>query len=308
MKFAARLNGFKTEGKKTLEILKEISEIDKINYVDLNYPEHFKDLDLHTLKKFMEESNIKINSIALRFREEFKNGELGNCDYKLAEKAKKLCKEAIDIAKDLGVEIVTIWLGYDGFDYSFQIPYEKIWKQLIKNFKEIAGYDKKIKISIEYKPFQPRAYSFIPSIGTTLLMIHDIDEENVGITLDYCHMLMKGENPAYGLAIAAERNKLYGVHMNDGHGLNDDGLITGSITFIQTLEFIYYLKKFRYEGVIYFDTFPVREKGSDEVKRNIEIFERIEKLIEKIGMEEIEEIINSNDALKAQIILLKCLK
>ena len=75
MKFAARLNGFKTEGKKTLEILKEISEIDKINYVDLNYPEHFKDLDLHTLKKFMEESNIKINSIALRFREEFKNGE-----------------------------------------------------------------------------------------------------------------------------------------------------------------------------------------------------------------------------------------
>ena len=139
-------------------------------------------------------------------------------------------------------------------------------------------------------------------------MIHDIDEENVGITLDYCHMLMKGENPAYGLAIAAERNKLYGVHMNDGHGLNDDGLITGSITFIQTLEFIYYLKKFRYEGVIYFDTFPVREKGSDEVKRNIEIFERIEKLIEKIGMEEIEEIINSNDAVKAQIILLKCLK
>ncbi len=308
MKFAARINGFRTLKNTITDILEEISEIDKITHVDLNYPEHFQDIELDKLKQVLEEKNIKVNSVALRFRDEFKNGELGNCDYQISEKAKTLCKEAIDIVKILGGEIITIWLGYDGFDYSFQIPYEKIWKQLVNNFKEIANYNRNIKISIEYKPFQPRSYSMIPSIGTALLMTNDINLDNVGVTLDYCHMLMKGENPAYSLFLAAVRNKLYGVHLNDGHGMNDDGLITGSVTFIQTLEFIYYLKKFNYEGVVYFDTFPIRENGLEEVKKNIEIFEKIENLILKIGMDRIENIINSNNAIKAQTILLKCLK
>ncbi len=308
MKFAARINGFRTLKNTITDILEEISEIDKITHVDLNYPEHFQDIELDKLKQVLEEKNIKVNSVALRFRDEFKNGELGNCDYQISEKAKTLCKEAIDIVKILGGEIITIWLGYDGFDYSFQIPYEKMWKQLVNNFKEIANYNRNIKISIEYKPFQPRSYSMIPSIGTALLMTNDINLDNVGVTLDYCHMLMKGENPAYSLFLAAVRNKLYGVHLNDGHGMNDDGLITGSVTFIQTLEFIYYLKKFNYEGVVYFDTFPIRENGLEEVKKNIEIFEKIENLILKIGMDKIENIINSNNAIKAQTILLKCLK
>ncbi len=308
MKFAARINSFKEKGKTTLDIINEISEIEKITHVDLNYPEHFENIDINELKKLLNEKNIKVNGIALRFRDEFKNGELGNYNREIAGKAKKLCLEAVDTAVQMGAEVVTIWLGYDGFDYSFQISYEKVWMELISSFKEIARYNKDIKISIEYKPFQPRAYSMIPSIGTTLLMIDDVKEDNIGITLDYCHMLMKGENPAYGLALAASRNKLYGIHMNDGHGLNDDGLITGSITFIQTLEFIYYLKKYSYNSAIYFDTFPIRENGQNEVRKNIEIYEKLNSLVDRIGLKRIEEIVNKNDAVAAQDILLECIK
>ena len=308
MKFAARINSFKEKRNSTLDIINKISKIEKITHVDLNYPEHFENIDINELKNLLKEKNIKVNGIALRFRDEFKNGELGNYNRDISEKAKKLCLEAVDTAVQMGAEIVTVWLGYDGFDYSFQISYEKVWKELVSSFKEIARYNKNIKISIEYKPFQPRAYSMIPSIGTTLLIIDDVQEENIGITLDYCHMLMKGENPAYGLALAASRNKLYGIHMNDGHGLNDDGLITGSVTFIQTLEFIYYLKKYSYNSAIYFDTFPIRENGQNEVRKNIEIYEKLDSLINKIGLEKIEDIINKNDAVAAQDILLECIK
>lgn len=307
MKFAARINSFKKNGENTLDIINKISEIEKITHVDLNYPEHFENVGFEELKRLLAEKNIKVNGLALRFRNEFINGELGNCEKETALKAKQLCMEAVDICEKMGADLVTIWLGYDGFDYSFQLPYEKVWKQLVESFKEIAAYNKNIRISIEYKPFQPRAYSMISDAGSTLLMVNDVNESNLGVTLDYCHMLMKGENPAYGLSQAAARGKLYGVHMNDGHGLNDDGLITGSVTFIQTLEFIYYLKKYSYNGVIYFDTFPVREKGIDEVRKNIEVYERLEKLIDKIGMNKLEEIINENDAVKVQNILLDCL-
>ena len=46
--------------------------------------------------------------------------------------ALQLCKDASDYCHGIGGEVVTIWLAYDGFDYSFQIDYEKVWNQ-IKN-------------------------------------------------------------------------------------------------------------------------------------------------------------------------------
>ena len=49
---------------------------------------------------------------------------------------------------------------------------------------ELKANNRKIKISIEYKPFQPRAFSMISSIGTTLLMVSETEEENIGVTLD----------------------------------------------------------------------------------------------------------------------------
>ena len=68
------------------------------------------------------------------------------------------------------------------------------------------------------------------------------------------------------------------------------------------------MKKYSYDGVIYFDTFPIRENGLDEVRKNIEVYEKIESLVGKIGMGKIEEIISENNAVKAQDILLECLK
>ena len=50
-------------------------------------------------------------------------------------------------------------------------------------------------------------------------MVNEINRENIGITLDYCHMLMKHENPAYWASILASRGKLFGVHLNDGYGV-----------------------------------------------------------------------------------------
>ena len=67
-----------------------------------------------------------------------------------------------------------------------------------------------IKISIEYKPFQPRSFSLVPNMATAMLLVEDIGRQNVGLTLDFCHMLMAGENPAAALALTASRGRLWG--------------------------------------------------------------------------------------------------
>lgn len=308
MKYATRINSFKRNEKDILKILDKISKIEGITHVDLNYPEHFENTTWEAIKEKLDEVGLKLNGLALRFRDEFINGELANADDNISNKAKQLCFEAMDICKKMNGEIVTIWLGYDGFDYCFQQDYAKAWEKIKSSFTEICDIEKSIKVSIEYKPFEPRVFSAIPSSTASLLMANEVNKPNIGVTLDYCHMLMKNENPAYGLALVAERNKLYGIHMNDGFGLKDDGIMVGSATLVQTLEFIYYLKKYNYDGVVYFDTFPIRESDVEECKYNIKMFDKLCKFIDNYGIERLNEIVSKNSGFSTMDILLDILK
>jgi xylose isomerase len=305
MKFATRVNSFvQNKAQSIEEIIEEIGKIEGITYIDLNYPEHFENNTVTEIGDILNKNDIKLNGVALRFREEFINGELGNSSSVVSQKAIELCKQAIDACRQLRGTVVTIWLGYDGYDYSFQIDYAKVWKQVVNALKVICTYNSDINISIEYKPFQPRAYSLVSSLGSTMTMINDVNCENLGATLDFCHMLMKNENPAFGVCLLGEKNKLYGVHLNDGCKFNDDGLMVGMVNFIQTLEFVYYLKKYNYDGIIYFDTFPVREDATLETVANVKMMRKINCLIERIGMEEIQKVIDKNDAIAVQEMVL----
>ncbi|PTJ54425.1 AP endonuclease, partial [Mammaliicoccus sciuri] len=269
MKIATRINSFLPEYDNDLErVFEKFNDIG-LTHVDLNYPEHVKGYTNDKIKHLLEKHNLIANGVALRFRDEFINGELGNSNIQTSNNALQLCKQACDFCREIGGDVVTIWLGYDGFDYSFQIDYVKVWEQIKTNIKEIAEYAPDLKISIEYKPFQPRAYAFIDSFGIALSMIKEINKDNVGITLDFCHMLMKHENPAYGASILGHQDKLYGIHLNDGYGLNDDGLMIGTSNLIKTIEFIYYSKLYNYDQAYYFDTFPVIEDPVEECRANI---------------------------------------
>lgn len=308
MKLAARINSYLRNKDHDLpSIFKEFHNAG-LNYVDLNYPEHTKDHTPEEMKKMLDENGLTLNGTAVRFRSDFINGEIGNADPEVAAKALQLCKDAVDYARALGGKVMTIWLGYDGFDYSFQINYRKVWDQLVKAYREICDYAPDMKISIEYKPFQPRGYSFIDSMGQTGMMIQDVNRENLGVTLDYCHMLMKHENPAFAADIFGSQGKLYGIHLNDGYGLNDDGLMIGTSTPFKTLEFLYYLKKHNYDGVIYFDTFPVIENAEKESERNIEMLSYLDRQIDRIGLDEIQKVIDSNDAIEASKLMLSFMK
>lgn len=307
MKLATRINSFLPKFNNSVEeVLQEFNQLG-LTHVDFNYPEHVIDISATKMKEIVQENNLLVNGVALRFRDEFINGELGNADSAISDRAVELCKEACDYCRDIGGEVVTIWLGFDGFDYSFQIDYEKVWNQIKDYLIQIADYAPDLKISIEYKPFQPRAYAFLDSFGVSLSMIHEVGRENLGITLDYCHMLMKHENPAYGASILGSRKKLFGVHLNDGYGLNDDGLMIGTNSLIKTIEFIYYTKLHSYEHAFYFDTFPVIEDPIAECKRNIKMIKKIDSVIDKLGMDYISGVIKENSGVKVSDLVLEIL-
>lgn len=292
MRFATRLNSFLSNGDDIKHVISQLSKVEGLTDVELNYPEHFSLYSATELKSFIAESKLNFSGVAVRFRNSFIHGEFKNRQN--AKKAVSLAHKAIEVVKEMGGNTVTIWLEFDGNDYSFQTDYSDNWNRIIQGFKDICDFDRNIKISIEFKPFEPRGYSSIPNTGTTLHALSCIARPNIGMTLDYCHSLMAMENPSFSLVLASMENKLFGVHLNDGTGYMDNGMIFGSNTVLKALEFIYYLKRFKYNGLIYFDTFPIREDPYWETGMNIMMFKRYWEKIEAIGMDKITEGILEN--------------
>lgn len=306
MKFATRLNSFLRSGQDLKEALKDIGEIDGVDYVDLNYPEYFNTYTSEEIHKSLEENGLKCNAINLRFRNTFLNGEFGNKDLHISKEAVELCKEAVDRCKELGGEQLIIWLGFDGFDYSFQLDYVNVWKQIANCFEEVCDYSS-LPVSIEYKPYEERVHCLIDSFGTTMLMLSEVNRKNLGVTLDFCHMLMKKENPAFATAWLLDRGKLFNMHLNDGEGSGDDGLMVGSVNLWKTVEVFYYLKKYDFAGAVYFDTFPKREEAVAECTANIQMCKCIINMIDKYGMDRMEEVIKQNDAILVSKMLIEIL-
>lgn len=306
MNYAGRMNSFIFKGQNVLDAIKAYRETKGMTHLEFNYPEHIAGYDLEEIKKAM--GDLKVNGFAVRWRNFFLNGDLTNPDEELRQKAITMCKEAADICRELGGSVITLWLENDGFDYPFQMDYEYCFKQVVEAIQEVADYAKDMKISIEYKPYEERNFALIDSTGMTMYLISQVDRENVGCTLDFCHMLMKHDSPSYGLALAASKGKLFGLHMNDGYGFQDSGLIFGSVNFSLCAEFIYYLKRYHYDGVVFFDTFPIRENAILEVQANIDAFEQISSMVDKIGVEEINKIVAKRDGISAQNLILEMMK
>jgi xylose isomerase len=307
MKYATRLNSFVNNDTDVEAALRTIAATKSVDHVDLNYPEHFT-MPTPQLGALLDELGLTLNSVAMRFRGPYIHGEYTNRDSEIRRDAIELTKQGIDATAELGCDLVTIWLGFDGYDYPFQKDYRQGLDLAIQAFVELADYRSDVRLSIEYKPYEERARAMISHSGTVLHVLDRVGKDNVGATLDFCHMLMAGDQPAFGASLLLSQQKLWGVHLNDGYGRFDDGLMVGSVHPWETAEFLYYLLRYDYQGVIYFDTFPRREDPSDEVVRNVAIVDRLLEKITAFGVDNITDIVQQQDGIKSHELLNDLLK
>ena len=305
-KFATRLNSFKSkwssdEKPTTIELIKRASKVEGLTHVDLNYPDH-SEPSIREISAITNDCGLAINGLAMRYytNPAFKLGAFTNPNKKVRQEAIDLTKAAIDALREIDSNLLTIWLGQDGFDYGFQVDYKKIWDDEINAIKEIAEHDKECLVSIEYKPNEPRAYSLLSNLGTTLLAIKDINLKNIGVTIDFAHILYSNEQPALVAALIDKHSQILGLHLNDGYGKRDDGLMVGSVHQLATIELLYHITKSKYQGPIYFDTFP-DTTNMDPIKEcelNISTVKQQLKLVDKlIQNNELSTAIENQDSI-----------
>jgi xylose isomerase len=227
---------------------------------------------------------------------QFAQGAFTHPQGEVRAQAVRLCIDAAELAAQRGIDHVILWMGPDGFDYPLQADFRQLWQHELDGFRAVCDATPTVRVSLEYKPAEPRRHSVVRNMGEALLMVSDVDRRNFGVTLDYCHLLMAKENPATAAALALQRGKLFGVHLNDGYGALDDGLMVGSVTFWQTVELLLTLKQGGFRGTIYFDTFPDRMDPAAECAANVAMMQRLEALIESIPARQLADAQLRQDA------------
>ena len=316
-RYATRLNSFASRADQEwpeltgrpspLRMAERAARAQGLTDVDLNYPDHV-DADPAGFARRLGDLGLGVNGLAMRYytNPAFKLGAFTNPDPAVRREAIDLTKRGIDATREAGSKLMTLWLGQDGFDYGFQVDYAAVWQLEIDGIREVAEHDPECLVSIEYKPNEPRAYSLLATCATTLLAVREVGCPNLGVTLDFAHVLYADEQPACAAALVHRNSRLLGVHLNDGYAKRDDGLMVGAVHLKATVELLRQIRRDGYEGALYFDTFP-DATGLDPVAEcavNIATVRRLMAVVDRLEADnQLSDAVARQDAVASQSIV-----
>lgn len=297
--FATRLNSFRGTGAASLSaLLAAVAGIPGLTAVELNYPQHVKGLRAEEIASLLQDHGLVLTALSLRFEGvDFALGAFTHPSAAIRGQAVHLAHEAVDLASQLGAPHVNLWMAHDGFDVPFEVDYAELWRRGVEGFQRVADRNPAIRVSVEYKPLEPRRVSLIASMADALLAVRDVGRPNFGVQIDFCHSLMARERPAAAAARALAEGRLFGVHLNDGYGPADDGLPVASVHLWETLELLWYLRAYGYQGTIYFDTFPERVDPRAEAAHNVATVQTLDRLLDRLAPDDLRALQREHDAL-----------
>ena len=130
---------------------------------------------------------------------------------------------SIDIARELGTDLLVLWLAREGtLCAESKSP---VWatKQLVDAINKMLEYDKGIRVCIEPKPNEPIDRSICGTMGHVMAVsAATIDPRRVGGNLESAHAILAGLDPANEIGFALAFGKLFTVHLNDQNGIRYD--------------------------------------------------------------------------------------
>jgi xylose isomerase len=228
---------------------------------------------------------------------EFLNGGITSKDPKVRKKAVQIIKDAKDFAVAIGADKVTCCPLGDGYEFNFQADYSETWQLLIETIGDAAAYFGDFPLFIEYKPSETRGRCYLNDAAKTLALVSAIGRSNLGVTLDFGHSVYGNKNPAEELSLLHSSGVPYYIHINDNDGNWDWDYFCGSYHYLAYIEFLYYLKKFKYTDYLTSDTSPTRWDVIRTFEANARTTNRISAVLDEIGVEKIEEMMAAGDYL-----------
>lgn len=235
-------------------------------------------------------------------------GTFASRDPKIRRQAIDTVKKSMELAARINCNNVSPWFGHDGYDYVFGADFIRAWDLIVEGLAECAEYNPDVKIAVEYKPREPRTHCFVSNLAKVLMLCQEVNKPNVGVNLDVGHALQGYENMAECVAMCKRfGDRLFHLHLNDNYRSWDDDMMPCSVHTLEWIELLYWLERTGYNGWYSLDVFPYRDNGVEIANESIGWFEAIFGLIEKVGMDRIENLITDGDPIKTSGVIRKAM-
>jgi xylose isomerase len=283
----------------TIEAIEAAGSVGDIEVLDLNYP--FTDgVSVDEVRDALAGNGISPWCVTPHiYTREFQAGAFTNPDPEVRRRVFALCEEAVGVAKELDTRTVKLWPGQDGYDLPLQSDYRELWKLSLDGVSTVAAMDDDVRVAIEYKTKEPRMHIAFSTAARTLVGIHQMAREDVGIVVDLGHSLFAKETPADVLHLVNDHGRLFTVEVNDNWREWDDDQPVGAIHLVETLEFFLAIREIGWDQPILLDQFPFREDPVEAARSSINTIRAIDAAIDRLDHEALADIRRRQDPLAA---------
>jgi len=273
------------------ERLRMAGQVRGIDGIEIVYPTEFANVG-ETIR-LIKESGLAVAAVNLNVKGEkqYELGSFTNPDPRIRARAVEALKCALDLAAELGAELVSCCPLIDGHNYCFEVDYLKQWGWLEEGIAEGARHRQDIRLSLEYKLNESRNYNLLSDVGRALYLCERVKQPNVGITVDIGHALIAKETPAEALSLVALTKRLFYVHFNDNGREWDWDMLPGAVNFWDLLEVMFYLRRINWNGWLSYDIVPRNGNPVNHMSAAISMVNRAAELVQKIGPEHLERYI-----------------
>lgn len=209
----------------------------------------------------------------------------------------------MDVAAELGCDLINLWPGQDGFDYPLQGLFDRVQDWWMEGLQACADHRQDVRISLEYKCREPRTHCSLARAADTLLVALGTGRRTVGVTIDTGHAFMAGENLAESAALLARHGRLFHLHANDNYRGWDDDMIAGSLHLGEYVELLAWLRRLGYHGWLSMDQYPYREDGRAAVEASVRFLSGLERRLDAFGWPRVDAAIDGGDVIAGQRLL-----
>jgi xylose isomerase len=274
------------------ELLVMAQQVDGMDGIEIVYPSHFANLE--ETVKIIKDSGIAISALNLNVKghKKWQTGSFTAPDPTVRREAISELKTALDLAAELGTDMVSCCPLIDGHNYCFEVDYLNQWQWLEEGLKEGANHRSDIKLSLEYKMSESRNFNILADAGRALYLCERIGLSHVGITLDLGHALIARETPAEALCTVAQAGRLFYVHFNDNDRFWDWDMLPGAVNFWDMIEVMFYLDRLNWEGWLSYDVVTRNGEIVESMTASIEIVKAALALVDKIGRDQLQALID----------------
>jgi xylose isomerase len=243
------------------------------------------------------------------------DGAFTSNDPRARQYAIERAKKTADIGRELGTNLMVLWLAREGTYIREAKDAAHATQQLLEALDQLLAYDTDLKIAVEPKPNEPMDLAYIPTIGHALALgFKTSAPERVGSLVESAHAILAGLDPSDEMAFALAFDKLFSVHLNDQNGLKfDQDRTFGAVDLRRAFNQVRVLDDNRFfeKGMIGLDVKAMRtqpvELATKHLRNSMQIFLRLVEIVRAIDGERVQQLISSRDYEELDWLLLRSL-